>query len=139
MNTQFNKESMVTSLEWLKEATEMAFEKQAEPVYAQVAIETKAETHLKTNCYRTFEHQDYVYDSDLNQYDKAVILYMYHFYPLSRTTVDIAQACSISLGSVKRVLARFMKSEHIMRAPFEPGYMLTEFKGNEGTKTKQKN
>ena len=72
------------------------------------------------------EEQDYIYESDLNQYEKAVFLYMHHT-TYAQSTNDIAKACSISTASVKRVVSKAMKTGYIMRAPFEPGYILTKF------------
>ena len=72
------------------------------------------------------EEQDYIYESDLNQYEKAVFLYMHHT-TYAQSTNDIAKACSISTASVKRVISKGMKTGYIMRAPFEPGYILTKF------------
>ena len=72
------------------------------------------------------EEQDYIYESDLNQYEKTVFLYMHHT-TYAQSTNDIAKACSISTASVKRVISKAMKTGYIMRAPFEPGYILTKF------------
>lgn len=74
------------------------------------------------------EEQDYIYESDLNQYEKAVLLFMHHRSTWPQSTNAIAEACSISTSSVKRVISKFMLSGAIMRAPHEPGYLLTKFK-----------
>ena len=74
------------------------------------------------------EEQDYIYESDLNQYEKAVLLFMHHRSTWPQSVNAIAEACSISTSSVKRVISKLMMSGAIMRAPFEPGYLLTKFK-----------
>ena len=53
---------------------------------------------------------------------------MHHRSTWPQSVNAIAEACSISTSSVKRVISKLMMSGAIMRAPFEPGYLLTKFK-----------
>lgn len=116
-----NNQEVVANLEWLRQTVESAMEQQFKPVYKKDVNKIDPK-----NCFAISEQQDYIYESDLNQYEKAVFLYMHHT-TYAQSTNDIAKACSISTASVKRVISKAMKTGYIMRAPFEPGYILTKF------------
>ena len=115
-------EELITSIEGLRTELHRAMQPMFEPVLKEdKEFEPKRGDSIS-------EEQDYIYESDLNQYEKAVLLFMHHRYDWPQSAKDIAEACSISISSVKRVLSKFMMSGGIMRAPFEPGYLLTKFK-----------
>ena len=115
-------EELITSIEGLRTELHRAMQPMFEPVLKEdKEFEPKRGDSIS-------EEQDYVYESDLNQYEKAVLLFMHHRSTWPQSAKDIAEACSISISSVKRVLSKFMMSGAIMRAPFEPGYLLTKFK-----------
>ena len=115
-------EELITSIEGLRTELHRAMQPMFEPVLKEdKEFEPKRGDSIS-------EEQDYIYESDLNQYEKAVLLFMHHRSTWPQSTKDIAEACSISISSVKRVLSKFMMSGGIMRAPFEPGYLLTKFK-----------
>ena len=115
-------EQLITSIEGLRTELHRAMQPMFEPVLKEdKEFEPKRGDSIS-------EEQDYIYESDLNQYEKAVLLFMHHRSTWPQSAKDIAEACSISISSVKRVLSKFMMSGEIMRAPFEPGYLLTKFK-----------
>ena len=115
------KQELIESIEALRTELRHAMAPMMEPVYKKDVNKIDPK-----NCFAISEQQDYIYESDLNQYEKAVYLYMHHT-TYAQSTNDIAKACSISTASVKRVVSKAMKTGYIMRAPFEPGYILTKF------------
>ena len=115
---------LIDSIESLRQELGRAMAPMMEPVMKTTTELRKFETERGDSI---SEEQDYIYQSDLNQYEKAVLLYMHHYSTWPQTMVEIADACGISVTSVKRVIKRFMESGECMRAPYEPGYILTKF------------
>lgn len=68
----------------------------------------------------------HIYKSDANLYQKAVLVYM-HLNPGPQTSQQIANATGMSITSVKRVITHYMSCGEIMRAPYQRGYLLTQF------------
>lgn len=116
------KQGLIESIESLRDELRKAMAPMMEPVLKEdKEFDTKRGDSIS-------EEQDYIYESDLNQYEKAVLLFMHHRSTWPQSVNAIAEACSISTSSVKRVISKFMMSGGIMRAPFESGYLLTKFK-----------
>jgi hypothetical protein len=123
------KQGLIESIESLRDELRRAMAPLLVPVYKDTEKEAqKQNTEFDSKRGDSIaEEQDFIYESDLNQYEKAVLLFMHHT-TYAQSTNDIAKACSISTASVKRVVSKHMMSGTIMRAPFEPGYILTKFK-----------
>ena len=116
------KQDLIASIEGLRSELHRAMQPMMEPKLKEVEeFDPKRGDSIS-------EEQDFIYESDLNQYEKAVLLFMHHRYNWPQSVNAIAEACSISTSSVKRVISKLMMSGAIMRAPFEPGYLLTKFK-----------
>ena len=116
------KQDLIASIEGLRSELHRAMQPMMEPKLKEVEeFDPKRGDSIS-------EEQDYIYESDLNQYEKAVLLFMHHRSTWPQSVNAIAEACSISTSSVKRVISKGMESGAIMRAPFEPGYLLTKFK-----------
>ena len=116
------KQDLIASIEGLRSELHRAMQPMMEPKLKEVKeFDPKRGDSIS-------EEQDYIYESDLNQYEKAVLLFMHHRSTWPQSVNAIAEACSISTSSVKRVISKGMESGTIMRAPFEPGYLLTKFK-----------
>jgi len=116
------KQELIESIEALRTELRKAMAPMMEPVYKEDVPKFNPTAGDSIS-----EEQDYIYESDLNQYEKAVLLFMHHRPDWPQSVNDIAEACSISTSSVKRVISTFMMSGSIMRAPYEPGYILTKF------------
>ena len=116
------KQDLIASIEGLRSELHRAMQPMMEPKLKEVEeFDPKRGDSIS-------EEQDYIYESDLTQYEKAVFLFMHHRSTWPQSVNAIAEACSISTSSVKRVISKLMMSGAIMRAPFEPGYLLTKFK-----------
>ena len=116
------KQDLIASIEGLRSELHRAMQPMMEPKLKEVEeFDPKRGDSIS-------EEQDFIYESDLNQYEKAVLLFMHHRSTWPQSVNAIAEACSISTSSVKRVISKGMESGAIMRAPFEPGYLLTKFK-----------
>ena len=116
------KQDLIASIEGLRSELHRAMQPMMEPKLKEVEeFDPKRGDSIS-------EEQDFIYESDLNQYEKAVLLFMHHRSTWPQSVNAIAEACSISTSSVKRVISKGMESGTIMRAPFEPGYLLTKFK-----------
>ena len=117
------KQGLIESIEGLRNELRKAMAPLLVPVMKEPNV-VWDDAEMKTGS--IFEAFDLIYESDLNQYEKAVILYM-TCNTDPKSIKEIADACSISTSSVKRVISKHMMSGDIMRAPFEPGYILTKY------------
>ena len=115
MNTQFNKESMITSLEWLKEATEMAFEKQAEPVYKK----GRHEMPIVKDIYHTLR-------SDIfNIYEKNILIaFMVQAIDAPMTPKSLVDMTKIHISSVKRAVKTLKSCGILVNHSTEKGFIL---------------
>ena len=109
------KQQMIESIEGLIAELAKAMQPMFEPKLKEEHPWDKTDTEV-----------DAIYSSTLNQYEKAVYLFLLHKRG-PQTMQQIAQGCSISLGSVKRVIKSGQQIGYVMRAPFQPGYLLTQF------------
>ena len=116
------KQELIESIEGLREEMRKAMAPMMEPVYKK-----PQESDDYENLYfDRLSAMEKIFETDLNQYEKLVWLYMeYTSHPQSAN--QIAKACSVSIGSVKRAISSLMSKYIIMRAPFEAGYILTKF------------
>ena len=116
------KQELIESIEGLREEMRKAMAPMMEPVYKKPKpSDGYGDVYLSR-----LLAMETIFKTDLNQYEKMVWLYMeYTSHPQSAN--QIAKACSISIGSVKRAISALMSKHIIMRAPFEPGYILTKF------------
>ncbi len=123
-------DELVTQLKSLREELSHAMAPMMEPVYKQTESRDDLEALLNSNMQTgsIFEELDSIYESDLNKYEKAVLLYLTSTPMDPQSVKEIAEACSISTSSVKRVISTFMMSGGIMRAPYQSGYLLTKNK-----------
>ena len=124
------KQGLIESIESLRDELRRAMAPLLVPVYKDTEKEDqKQNTEFDPKRGDSIaEEQDFIYQSDLNQYEKAVLLFMHHYSTWPQSVKEITEACSISTSSVKRVISKGMESGTIMRAPYEPGYILTKFK-----------
>ena len=121
-------DELVTQLKSLREELSRAMAPMMEPVYKQTESRDDLEALLNSQPQTgsIFEELDSIYESDLNKYEKAVLLYLTSTPMDPQSVKEIAEACSISTSSVKRVISTFMMSGSIMRAPYQSGYLLTK-------------
>lgn len=111
------KQDLIESIEGLRSELRTAMQPMMKPVYK----DNDCRAHW------ILEEMSHIYESDLNLYEKAVFLYLLNFdesWPQS--TNDIASATGMSKSSVKRVIAKGLEYEQIMKHPYEPGYLLTK-------------
>ena len=109
------KQQMIESIEGLRDELARAMQPMFEPKLKETHPWDQQTTDMSQ-----------VYNSDANLYQKAVLVYM-HLNRGPQTMQQIADATSMSITSVKRVINHYMAIGDIMRAPFQPGYILTQF------------
>jgi len=115
MNKQFNKESIITSMEWIKDAVESAMEPQFKPVY-------KKQDTLRADI-------SAIYDLELSAYEKLIINYLLvRGGDRSTTMGQIATACAISRSSAKRSITSLKADQIVINHPQQSGYCLN-YKG----------
>ena len=117
------KQGLIESIESLRDELRKAMAPLLVPVYKDTKKEDqKQNTEFDPKRGDSIsEEQDFIYESDLNQYEKAVLLFMHHYSTWPQSVKEIAEACSISTSSVKRVISKGMESGTIMRAPLNLG------------------
>lgn len=110
-----NEESMITSLEWLKEATEMAFEKQAEPVYKK----GRHEMPIVKDIYHTLR-------SDIfNIYEKNILIaFMVQAIDAPMTPKSLVDMTKIHISSVKRAVKQLKSCGILVNHPTSNGMIL---------------
>ena len=109
------KQDLIASIEGLRTELHRAMQPMMEPKLKEVPSTGSI-----------FEDIDSIYESSLNQYEKAVLLYLTSTPQDPQSTNEIAEACSISLSSVKRAVSQLLLKTRIMRAPYQSGYLLTK-------------
>lgn len=110
------KQDLITSIEGLREELARAMAPMMVP-------KLKAKPKVTSN--GIFGDAEQVYESSLNQYEKATLLYML-LNPGIHTPKSIATACSFSESSAKRAISQLMLSNRVMRAPYQNGFKLTK-------------
>lgn len=116
MNTNTTK-NVVTSLEWLREATEIAFEKQAKPVY-------KKGNHANpiiNDIYHVLRSDSF------NTYEKnCLIALMVQAIKAPMTISTLVDMTKINISSVKRAVRTLKSCGILVNHPTETGFILNE-------------
>ena len=115
MNTQFNKESMITSLEWIKEAVETAMEADFKPVYKK----GRHEMPIVKDIY-------HILRSDIfNIYEKNILIaFMVQAIDVPMTPKSLVDMTKIHISSVKRAVKQLKSCGILINHPTSNGMIL---------------
>jgi len=112
-NVEFNKKSVVNSLQNLRSAVETAMESTFEPVYKKQTSSTNTHDYVK-----------WVMETDLSSNEKSLLMYM-HMYGGGQTKKEMATTLAITVKNVTSSIESLMGRGIICRHPFEYRYIKT--------------
>lgn len=126
-NTNKNNDTLVSRFEWIRQEVADAIDDIFKPIYAEPAIETVAETPNEVD--DTEARADIFmlwHLNDLSLYEKVVLTYLIASSNRSEatTSVQIAEATSISTASIKRAVAALKSNGTVVNHPSKPGFIL---------------